>query len=280
MKTRCFLFAVAFAAVALMFFACSSDNGNNEPSGGGLSSSDGGDGSSSSNGGGSSSSSRPEQSISSGSDVNYGDETYKTVIIGEQTWFARNLNIMHETGDSWCYGGDDNNCTEYGRLYNWAAAMKLPSDCNTKSGNSSSSSSDNYDASCAITSPNHQGLCPSGFHIPTEAEWNALKTAIGGEAVSGYYLKATDGWYILEEYNIDGNGADIRGFAALPGGGRYQYDNKFYDAGKIGLWWSATEQNYTTASRLLIGYGGNYTVSFNYNKANGFSVRCLKDPEE
>ena len=109
---------------------------------------------------------------------------YKTVTIGSKTWMAENLN--YEAKGSKCYENKDENCTTYGRLYNWSTAMKA---------------------------------CPSGWHLPSKTEYEALDKAVGGEEVAGKKLKAKSGW------NKNGNGTDDFGFPAMPGGGGHSHDS-------------------------------------------------------
>jgi uncharacterized protein (TIGR02145 family) len=149
---------------------------------------------SSSSAGGGSSSSQGQQQGSGCSDPS------ATVPIGGQVWLKCNLNVPHNegNGNSWCYEGTDSStdpstelsgtegCAKYGRLYDWAAAMDLPSKCNSTLSTS--------DPECAIASPRHKGLCPAGFHVPTNAEWDALVTAADGSWTAGRYLKAQSGW--------------------------------------------------------------------------------------
>jgi len=126
-------------------------------------------------------------------------QTYKTVVIGDQTWMAENLNY-NVTG-SRCYGdnsgGDSQgNCAKYGRLYNWATAMDIVASCN------------NSVASCGATvSSKHQGICPPNWHIPSNADWNVLMKFVNPSctdnnncAGTGTKLKAASGW------NGSGNG--------------------------------------------------------------------------
>jgi uncharacterized protein (TIGR02145 family) len=121
-------------------------------------------------------------------------KTYKKVKIGNQTWMAQNLNYQTSSG-SWCYDNNTSNCNTYGRLYNYNAA---------------------------------ENACPSGWHLPTEREWEILETRAGGEK-AGLFLKARTGW------NSGGNGEDDFGFTALSGGYRNDEGN-FDGVGSDGIW--------------------------------------------
>jgi uncharacterized protein (TIGR02145 family) len=105
-------------------------------------------------------------------------QKYRAVKIGGKSWMAQNLN--HKTGNSWCYEGNDANCKQYGRLYDWNTA---------------------------------KSVCHAGWHLPSKAEWDALENAAGGN-VADKKLKSTSGW------NNNGSGTDEFGFSALPGGCR------------------------------------------------------------
>jgi uncharacterized protein (TIGR02145 family) len=197
-----------------------------------------------------------------------------TVNINGQIWLKCNLNVSHSSGNSWCYEGTDastettlsgtQGCDKYGRLYDWAAAMNLPDKCNN--------TLSTEDSDCAITLPRHRGLCPQNFHIPTDIEWDELMTAVGGSSTAGRYLKATSGWY------GDGNGLDTYGFSALPGGTRFSSGSYFGDAGSYGSWWNATEidASYAYHRHMFYGYE-NVNRYDNYDKSNGFSIRCVQD---
>jgi hypothetical protein len=88
-----------------------------------------------------------------GTPVDYEGQTYQTVVIGTQTWMAKNLNY-NATGSK-CYGGVDSNCNTYGRLSDWSTAMGFGSSCNSNTCSSQ-------------VQPNHRGVCPPGWHIPSE----------------------------------------------------------------------------------------------------------------
>jgi len=197
-------------------------------------------------------------------------ETYKTVKIGEQVWMAKNLNynaLGSKCGDgSSLSSANTETCKTYGRLYNWATAMNLPDSCN------SSICSSQIGAK-------HQGVCPSGWHIPSDAEWEALSSYVESDkdcsSCDAEYLKATSGW------SSDGNGNDAYGFAALPGGAGY-LDGSFGTVGDVGYWWSASEYSEWNSSNVAYYVNMYYEREFVfYNGGNGksalFSVRCLKD---
>jgi uncharacterized protein (TIGR02145 family)/uncharacterized repeat protein (TIGR02543 family) len=149
------------------------------------------------------------------------DKTYNKVTIGEQVWMAENLNydVPDNTTDV-CYSNADSNCDKYGRLYNWSTAM-----------NGASSSSTNPSGV--------QGVCPVGWHLPSNAEWTQLTDYVGGTSKAGTKLKSSMGW---NSYSGIPVGTDEYGFSALPGGDGYS-GGDFYYAGYNGYWWSATEVN-------------------------------------
>ena len=161
---------------------------------------------------------------------------YRTVQIGNQVWMAENLDYY--TTGSYC-----NNCAIYGRLYTWELAKKV---------------------------------CPTGWHLPSEVEFETLINAVGGEKVAGKKLKSTSGWKWDEYGDYDGNGDDAFGFSALPAGIR---DDDRYDDfdGTNTAFWSSTEVTYDNPCYMLLNYRVDnadllFTASY-----FGFSVRCLKD---
>jgi len=184
------------------------------------------------------------------------NKTYKKVTIGNQTWMAENLSYAAE--GSVCYNNIPDSCEKYGRLYNWSTAM-----------NGASSSS-------AVPS-GVQGVCPVGWHIPSDAEWDTLMVAVGGVKDGDYRwqgagtkLKSTSGW------NYDGNGTDDFGFSALHGG-YGNSDGGFDNAVYVGYWWSATEINADIAWFRSMYYSYEFVRrEINY-ESYLHSVRCLQD---
>ena len=183
------------------------------------------------------------------------DYNYRTVKIGNQIWMAKNLD--YNVAGSKCYDNDEANCEIYGRLYDWVTAMALPSSCNS-----------NYCVS--QIDAKHKGICPKGWHIPSDDDWRKLTSFVGKSA--GTKLKATSGW---NSYEGISSGSDTYGFAALPGGWGDSNDN-FNSIGNGGYWWSTLDISDNYASYRGMFYA-NETVNEGYGKAFFHSVRCLKD---
>ena len=227
-----------------------------------------------------SSSSENELSSSSEMGITYGTmidsrdgNTYKTVKIGEQVWMAENLNYADSVktpslkGQSSCYDGAAANCEKYGRLYTWAAAIdsvKLandvmnPLDCG-------------YGKTCGL-SGTVQGICPSGWHLPSRDEWDTLITAVGGSSTAGTVLKSQTGWTAY----VGITNEDAFGFSALPAGERTNYGG-YSLGGSEAYFWSSTENGRSDAYRMyLYSYEDNAFLS-DIDKNYGHSVRCVKD---
>lgn len=206
-------------------------------------------------------------------EINYGivtdidGNTYKTVIIGTQTWMAENLKVTKyndgtsipnvtgatewyesTTGALCDYENTSLNSETYGKLYNWYTV-------------------------------NTDKLCPTGWHVPTDAEWTTLTNYLGGEGIAGGKLKET-GTTHWDSPNIDATNES--GFTALPGGFRNYHGGAYGSIGHVGYWWSATEY---LDSEILVNYAlpriiqkGNSSVGkYPKPKGYGFSVRCVKD---
>jgi len=186
----------------------------------------------------------------------------QTVTIGKQVWMTKNLDVAtFRNGDSiphaktneewtkagenqqpaWCYyHNDPAKGVKYGRLYNWYAVN------------------------------DSRGLAPTGWHIPSDAEWTKLTDFLGGEAVAGKKMKSKSGW------QLNGNGTNTSGFSGLPGGLR-SYDGPFGFIGDYGYWWSSAESDTYSAWYRILGYSYGFVARDYYGKKSGFSVRCLRD---
>ena len=203
---------------------------------------------------------------------------YKTVTIGTQIWMAENLNYAYTgvpykytyidssyTSDStsWCYGDSLANCTKYGRLYTWAAAMDSVGTWSTNGKGCG------YGKRCTPTYP-VRGVCPEGWHLPTKAEFETLFTAVGGSSTADEMLKSTSGW------NSSGNGTDSYAFSVLPAGYR-DSSGVFNNEGSRADFWSSSERSSITAYYMYLHFNYNFAYLFCDLKNFGFSVRCLKD---
>jgi uncharacterized protein (TIGR02145 family) len=190
--------------------------------------------------------------------INYGSftdsrdgKTYRTVQIGTQTWMAENLNF--NASGSVCYNNSPDSCAKYGRLYDWETVMN---------GASSSSSSPS----------GVQGICPVGWHVPSDAEWETLVNFAGGSSTAGTQLKSTTGWNTNSGHVP---GTDSFGFSALPGG--FGYGSNFGSVGSRGYWWSATENGAAGARYRVMYWDDSGVNTFWVSKASLNSVRCLQD---
>jgi uncharacterized protein (TIGR02145 family) len=207
----------------------------------------------------SSTTSNPNPNIVYGTSVTHGSETYKTVVIGSQTWFQRNLNVFAE--GSRCYKDDPANCTTYGRLYDWQTATTL---------------------------------CPSGWRLPSNADWDKLFHYVDGTSgtqpgaespykspTAGRYLRATSGW------NMCGNGSsytykceDTFGFSALPGGYFSVSKEEFGSVGSRGYWWSSSEHDKYNGQVYILGMRyDDEKISYSDRdpQQEMLSVRCVKN---
>jgi uncharacterized protein (TIGR02145 family) len=178
---------------------------------------------------------------------------YKWVKIGTQIWMAENLAYAITTGEVVC-NSDQSKCNTYGYLYDWAAAMAISS---------------TYNSSSYSASAKHKGACPTGWHLPSDAEWTTLTTYVGTNP--GTKLTAKSGW------NNSGNGTDDYGFAALPGGYISSGANSISNVGNSGIWWSSTENTASIAwYRSMVGTSNVQRLNIG-SKTSLYSVRCVKD---
>ena len=223
-----------------------------------------------------------------GAPITYQGYEYTTVLIGDQCWFAENLrNELYSNGDSIPYDFDDwqnttngtvaifgqfagcdtvtgiedcdpiQSLNSYGRLYNWYAVDDT------------------------------RGLCPNGWHVPSDGEWMVMEMALGMseiEANASNWRGSNQGFQMKTDYGWNSSsGSNSSGFSGLPGG--YLYANQlapyfsFMGAGSIGVWWTATPIDSRAWFRRLDDDHQNVARSQYYNLTHGFSVRCIQDTE-
>ena len=200
---------------------------------------------------------------------------YPTVKIGSQIWMAKNLqstrypdgspillvdiiaewDALNENSKAYCWYDDQiNNKTTYGALYTWAASM-------------------NGAASSNANPSGVQGVCPAGWHLPSEAEWAELEEFLGGAEIAGSKMKepGTTHWA-----DPNTGATNESGFAGLPGG--YRSNNgTFGRFGSYGSWWSSDQFSETSANYRLLNFGNTTIYKLHLSKEVGLSVRCIKD---
>jgi uncharacterized protein (TIGR02145 family) len=187
------------------------------------------------------------------------NEIYNTVLIDDQCWFAENLNVgdridastdqtNNSTIEKYCYDDDDANCATYGGFYKWDEMMQYETIEGTK------------------------GVCPDGWHLPTFNEWTTLVNFLGGETVAGQVMKSTTGW------TGDFDNTNNSGFTGLASGVASSA-NYYSDLGIFGYWSSSTQAptDMDMAYRIYLTSYEDVASIGERTKANGYSVRCLKD---
>lgn len=183
-----------------------------------------------------------------------GGRSYRTVSINGVIWTAENLDFkapgidigssgLPSTPAAWYYNNDENtygvNGNKYGLLYNWYAVEYLN---------------------------NNRDILMPGWHVPTTEEWDTLANSVGGSSVAGTRLKSTTGWN-------SGNGTDDFGFTAFPSG---CYRNSFLNLGSDAYFWSSIEYSSGFACYRNLD-SGTSLHSYENNKADGYSIRLVKD---
>jgi uncharacterized protein (TIGR02145 family) len=197
-----------------------------------------------------------------GDDIGHEGYDYSTVLIGEQCWFSENCRYLPSVSPSidgsdsepyyyvYDYQGTDvttaqstSNYSTYGVLYNWPAAIT-------------------------------EGLCPSGWHVPSDGEFTPLTDYLGGVSVAGNAMKSTTGW---NDYNgSSGNGSNSSGFTGIPGGNR----NSFGDFTSINVYstfWSSSAQGSYYAWFRTLSYNNSDVGRSSQSQFSAYSVRCVRD---
>jgi uncharacterized protein (TIGR02145 family) len=193
-----------------------------------------------------------------GDDIGHEGYNYSTVQIGNQCWFSENCRYLPEVSPSstgnetdpyyyvYDYEGTDvtaaqatENFTTYGVLYNWPAVMT-------------------------------EGICPSGWHIPSDGEFTELTDFLGGIVAGGKMKEAG-----YDHWNSPNTGAtNSSGFTGLPGG--YRDSGGFSANGDSGYWWSASESG-SYSWRRVLHYFNVDVYRYANNRNYGFSARCVRD---
>ncbi len=185
--------------------------------------------------------------------IYYAGKIYNTVLIGSQVWLKENLNIGTMTTEKYqqdngilekfCYENEQDSCDIYGGLYQWDEAM-LYGDLQGA-----------------------QGICPTGWHIPTRTEFNTLKATVGGSNALKEIGQGTG----------DGAGTNTSGFSGLLAGYKIANGGNFLGISGAGYYWSSTKSVSLEAWYLFLYGNDNHFRFYDNGMRYGYSVRCLKD---
>ena len=205
--------------------------------------------------------------------VEYEGQVYNTIQIFSQCWLKENLNVGtmipgsqkmtdNDIMEKYCYYNEPDSCAKYGGLYQWNEMMQY------------------------TMQQGAQGICPPGWHIPTDEEWKVLEGVVDSQYGigdqewdivwdyrgydAGTNLKTTGGWY------GGSNGTDLFGFSGLPVGSR-DGSGHFGLIGYYGGWWTSMDATYNGAWDRGLDYLSPEIRRYNSSKEDGFSVRCLSD---
>ena len=200
------------------------------------------------------------------------NQVYSTVLIDSQCWMKQNLNvgarintaqesINNSITEKYCNNDNESNCAVYGGLYQWGEMVQY------LNGASNSTSWD------PVPAGNVQGICPAGWHLPTDEAWTTLTTYLGGTAVAGGKIK--EAGYV--HWVAPNTGAtNSSGFTAL-GGGNRDYGGYYYSTTQTGVFWSATNYSGDHAWYYSLAYYLERIDRLHTSKYDAFSVRCIKD---
>lgn len=191
---------------------------------------------------------------------------YHSIRIGSQIWMTENLKVTKfndgtripnvKSSDEWLrlsklnqpayadYNNIPSNADRHGKLYNWHVLGS------------------------------RKNICPPGWHVPSDVEWEILINYLGGLREAGRKLKEA-GFEHWKAPNTGGNNES--GFTALPSGKRQATDGKFSGMGEESIWWSKTEINSDLGSALQLYYDYSGMSALGWDKRAGFCIRCIKD---
>ena len=201
------------------------------------------------------------------------EHIYNIVTIGfgekEQTWMAENLNYADSAntpslkGKNFCFENNEENCTATGRLYTWAAA--IDSIALYEKSDSSCGSGKTCEMPKQI-----QGICPDGWHLPTQAEWEILIENVGGITYSATQLKTQEGW------PVGSGGMNNYGFSSYPGGDRTA-SGIFGIQGDSADYWTASEKDSQNAYSIQLLDNNEDVQLWDFDKNYAFTVRCIQN---
>lgn len=188
--------------------------------------------------------------------TDYDGNVYHTVTIGNQVWLKENLKSIHYADgtpipDVVAYNNSDSMAQIYGRLYTWNAATR------------------------DSTGSNVQGVSPSGWHVPSDAEWKELENYLGGSSVAGGKMK-TEG--TVHWLNPNTGATNSSGFSALPAG-EWDPNNSpnFRLLNQYAVFWTSTSVGASKARERYLAYNKSSCTTFDWYKTLKYSIRCVRN---
>ncbi len=189
--------------------------------------------------------------------TDFDGNVYHKVVIGDQVWTQENLQSIHYSDGSdipnvAAYDNSELMAGIYGRLYTWDAAMN------------------------GTRVESSQGVCPCGWHIPSDAEWRQMENFLGGPSVAGGKMKETG----LEHWKTPNTSAtNSSGLTILPGGeyDAYYIPNKFNLLNEYAVFWTSTQTSTTKARERYLAYNSAASSIYDWYKVMKYSIRCVKD---
>ena len=213
--------------------------------------------------------------LTCGDYLRYGGYNYQTVQINGQCWFRENLKIdngcsivgwinSYDTGWCGCYNNKKSNCDAYGKLYQWSAIMN------------------------DSTQEGAQGLCPDGWHIPTDSEWESLLDYLSLENEylcdnnSDYFAKSVAnkfGWKEDSSSCRVGNSQSSNNSANFnaKSSGKRDLDGLFGELEEDASFWSSSSNGESYSWGRFLKFNSPNISKENFHKSRGLSVRCIKN---
>lgn len=192
--------------------------------------------------------------------VEYEGQVYNTIQVGDQCWFRDNLNVGeflssnftmsdNEIIEKHCYFDLPDYCDTYGGLYEWNELMDY------------------------VIEPGGKGICPEGWHVPTDEEWLEMVDLLGGDRDAGGLMKE-EGTVHWDPPNA--GATNQSGFTAIPGG-QHESGGVFTGLGSVAIFWSSSTTGLLLSNYWELQYNSTNVVTNGFVRTRGFSVRCLRD---
>ena len=195
---------------------------------------------------------------------------YKTIEIGTQIWMAENLKTTLLNDSSSIL----DNCSHIITVLNDTGYINVLTTGYCWYNNITYTTENHFGVLYNFYAVETEKLCPTGWHIPSEAEWNTLTDYLGGNSIAGGKLKESS----LRNWDIPNKGAtNESGFNALPGGRRYSSHNTFSGMREFGYWWTSTSKSVGIATMKYMSYDNTAILDDEFPQTTACSIRCIKN---